>query len=122
MAFILPVFAPKNTLLTFKPLTLWHKTASTPNTPVEFGIYFCLCGFEIDSYASVPDLKRSEGLRVHIVPLLCTEWGKKRKEEDDDDDLTEPTLNDGSLTLKHECMCVCMFIQVHARSVQTKSL
>lgn len=54
-------------------------------------------------------------MRVHIVPLLCTEG---EKDEDDDDDLTEPTLNDGSLALKHDCTCVCACthssIPVHA--------
>lgn len=63
----------------FHTFPTWHKTRSTPNTPTESGIYFCLRAYEIDSYASAPDLKRSEGLRVHIVPLLCTEGEKKKR-------------------------------------------
>lgn len=74
-------YTPKNTLPAFTPSPPWHKTRSSPATPTESGIYFCLRAYKIDSYASASDLKCSEGLRVRIVPLLCTEREKKKKKE-----------------------------------------
>lgn len=54
------------------------------------------------------------------MPVLCTE---EKKKDEDDDDLTEPTLIDGSLGLRHECLCAWMLcVCMHTHSVQTKSL
>lgn len=70
------------------------------------------------SYASVPDLRCSDGLRVYNVPFLCAEEGKKKKrKEEDDDDLNEPTLIDGSLGLRANVFrCVCRYACVRALS------
>lgn len=105
-----------------------------PVPPWNVGFILANVPFKIDSYTSAPDLKRSEGLWVHNVLLLCGELrgeggrGKKKKRrEGDDDDLTEPTLNDGSLALKRECLCdcvyACVWVSAHTLiQVQTKSL
>lgn len=58
------------------------------------------------------------------MPLLCTEREKKKKKKRrDDDDLTEPTLIDGSLGLRHECVwafyeCVCVRAPPSAHSLR----
>lgn len=104
-----------------------------PVPPWNVGFILAYVPFKIDSYTSAPDLKRSEGLWVHNALLRHGELRgegegeKKKRKEGDDDDLTEPTLNDGSLALKRECLCDCVYAcaWVRARTliqVQTKSL
>ena len=119
-------YAPKNTLPAFTPSPPWHKTRSSPATPTDSGIYFCLRAYKIDSYASAPDLKCSEGLRVRIVPLLCTEGEKKKEKRWWWLDWTHSNWwvpwPEAWVCMGLLQMCVCMLLPVHARSVQTKSL
>lgn len=69
-------FILQNTPVTFTPSLLDMKQDSFPIPHWNLGYIFA---YKIDSYVSAPDLKCSEGLRVHIVPVLCTEGEKKKR-------------------------------------------